>query len=277
MRAVSLHRDVIVVTSALLALNCTIVRRQAAEPSGGGEHDPRAQTAAEVFLVDSPVLPDELELLPSLVAQSGFPRPSGLLATHADWDHLLGRLAFPDVPLGCAKSSAERLAAEPGAAQRELRSFDEELYLVRSRPLALGSIQALPVPGRCAIGDAELELQRADGHTVDGMAIWIPWARVLVAGDYLSAVEIPLLNEGDTIDAYLATLERLRPLVAAAERVVPGHGPVIGAARALSVLDEDATYLQALRERGADAALPAGRRSREQRKLHAANVSSSRS
>ena len=129
--------------------------------------------------------------LPALLAQAHFPEPSGLLATHGDWDHLLGRLAFPGVALGCAESTAERLRASPGEAQRDLREFDRDLLIERPRPLALGSVQALPVPGRCGIGDHELELHRADGHTVDGMAIWIPWARVLVAGDYLSTVEPP--------------------------------------------------------------------------------------
>ena len=147
-------------------------------------------------MIDSPVLPDELDALPALLAQAHFPAPSGLLATHGDWDHLLGRLAFPGVALGCAESTAERLRASPGEAQRELRAFDGDLLIERPRPLALGSVQALPVPGRCEIGDHELELHPADGHTVDGMAIWIPWARVLVAGDYLSTVEPPTLDDG---------------------------------------------------------------------------------
>ena len=54
-------------------------------------------------------------------------------------------------------------------------------------PLALGEVQALPVPGHCAVGAVELELHPADGHTADGMAVWVPWAEVLVCGDYLSA------------------------------------------------------------------------------------------
>jgi glyoxylase-like metal-dependent hydrolase (beta-lactamase superfamily II) len=263
-RAVSLHRDVILATSALLQLNCTIVRAPEGESS--------AETSeGETFVIDSPVLPEELELLPSLLGQSRFPAPSGLLATHGDWDHLLAPIAFPGLSLGCAQSTADRLAAEPGAAQRQLRRFDEELYLERARPLALGSTQALPVPGRCAIGEAELELHAADGHTSDGMAVWIPWARVLVAGDYLSSVEIPTLSDGGGLEAYLATLERLGTLVAEAEHVVPGHGPILDRARALAVLAEDLAYLHALREHG-DAELPGGRRSREQRRLHGENL-----
>ncbi len=286
MRAVSLHRDVIVLTSRLLQTNCTIVRgaisageepasaaapRRAAGVIEVRSSEPR-RPPAEAFIIDSPILPDELDLLPSLLEQAGFPEPSGLLATHADWDHLLGRLAFPEAPLGCAESSAERLRAEPGAAQRELRAFDEELYLVRARPLALGSVQALPVPGRCGIGQHELELHAAGGHTQDGMAVWIGWASVLVAGDYLSCVEIPTIDRGGRPEAYLDTLERLRPLVALAAHVIPGHGAVLDSERAGATLDEDVAYLHALREQGAAAALPAGRRSRRQRELHAANL-----
>ena len=265
MRAVSLHRDVIVVTSVLLQVNCVIVRGGVGEGAEGAD--------GEVFVIDSPVLPDELDALPALLEQAHFAGPAGLLATHGDWDHVLGSLAFPGVPLGCAESTAERLQGSPGEAQRALRSFDEELAIERPRPLALGAVQALPVPGRCEIGDAELELHPADGHTLDGMAISIPWARTLVLGDYLSPVEIPTLDDPNAIDAYLATLERLRPLLARTEHVVPGHGAVIGSARALSILEEDVGYLAALRLSGADAELPAGRRSRQQRRLHAENVS----
>jgi len=261
-RAVSLHRDVLVATSAVLQVNCVIVRgsvegrdadgRRSASGARDAEQENPVRViepggeviaAAETFVIDSPVLPEELETLPALLEQARFPAPSGLLATHGDWDHLLGRLAFPGVALGCAESTAERLRASPGAAQRELRAFDGDLLIERPRPLALGSVQALPVPGRCAVGDRELELYPAEGHTVDGMAIWIPWARVLVAGDYLSTVEPPTLNDGGDRDAYLATLERLRPLVASAEHVVPGHGPVLDSARALEVLEENVAAL----------------------------------
>ncbi|HEY2200437.1 MAG TPA: MBL fold metallo-hydrolase [Solirubrobacteraceae bacterium] len=238
MRAVALHADVLVATSAIWQTNCTIVRGRVE-----GEDADGLRQAGESFLIDSPVLPDELDALPTLLEQSGFPPPSGLLATHGDWDHLLGRLAFPGLALGCAESTAERLRASPGEAQRELRAFDKDLLIERPRPLALGSVQALPVPGRCAVGDHELELHPAEGHTQDGMAIVIGWARVLVAGDYLSTVEPPTLNDGGDRDAYLATLERLRPLVASVEHVVPGHGPVMDSERALEVLEENVVVL----------------------------------
>jgi glyoxylase-like metal-dependent hydrolase (beta-lactamase superfamily II) len=251
-RAVGLHADVVVATSRVYQTTCTLVR------SGG-----------EAFCIDSPILPDELEIVPALAQQSGF-TVVGLLATHADWDHLLGRYAFPDAPLGCAETTAGRLVNEPGAAQRELREFDESFYVQRPRPLSLPSAQRLPVPGKVEVGQNELELQPAEGHTEDGMAIWIPWARVLVCGDYLSPVEIPMLKGSPS--AYLATLTRLEPLVEEADRVVPGHGEPIDGARAAAILREDRAYVEALVEHGEAAKLPLARRTSEQRRIHADNA-----
>jgi glyoxylase-like metal-dependent hydrolase (beta-lactamase superfamily II) len=246
---------VVVVTSRFWQTTCTLVR-----------------SGAEAFCIDSPVLPDELELLPAIAQQAGF-EIVGCLATHGDWDHLLGRYAFPAAPLGLAESSAARLRGEPGAAQRALRDFDEEHYVERPGPLALPGAQSLPVPGHCGIGGRELELHPADGHTVDGMAIVVPWADVLICGDYVSPVEIPWISEDGSARAYLATLDRLEPLVEAAEHVVPGHGAVIDSARAAAILREDRAYLTALLDQGADAPLPLARRNGAQRKIHAENVS----
>ena len=257
MRAVALHADVLVFTSSLLQLNCLAVRAPAGE---------------ECFLIDSPLLPEELDSLPGLLGQAGFSPPNGLLATHGDWDHLLGRLAFPGLALGCAASTAERLRAAPGEAQRQLRSFDEELMIERERPLALGSVQALPVPGRCAVGSRELELLPAEGHTGDGMAVLIPWAGVLAAGDYLSAAELPALDDGACLERYLATLERLCGLLPRVEHVVPGHGPVLDRERALALAQEDRAYLASVRDIGARAELPAGRATPAQRRRHAENL-----
>jgi glyoxylase-like metal-dependent hydrolase (beta-lactamase superfamily II) len=253
-RAVGLSPDVVVVTSRLFQTTCTLVK-----------------SGDEAFCIDSPVLPDELELLPAVAQQAAF-GVVGLLATHADWDHLLGSYAFPEAALGVAESTARRLREEPGDAQRKLRDFDAAFYVERPRPLGLGDVQALPVPGRCGLGEQELELHATGGHTADGMAVWVPWAGVLVVGDHLSPVEIPMLSPGGSIEAYLATLDRLEPLVEDAATVVPGHGERLDGVRAAAILREDRAYLEALRERGADAPLPLARRTSEQRRIHGENV-----
>ncbi|MBA3747416.1 MAG: hypothetical protein H0W96_07980, partial [Solirubrobacterales bacterium] len=90
MRVVGLHSDVLVATSRIWQTTCTIVRRDAGSGTG------------ECFVIDSPILPDELEVLPAVLEHAGFGF-SGLLATHADWDHLLARMAFPAAALGVAE------------------------------------------------------------------------------------------------------------------------------------------------------------------------------
>ncbi len=177
MRAVSLHRDVIVVTSALLHVNCVIVRGRPADgaDSSGGE----TERGGETFVVDSPVLPDELDALPALLEQARLPGAQRA-AGHA---RRLGsparaarvprrsRWGARRAPRSGSRAAARRGAA--GAARVRRRALIE-----RSRPLALGSLQALPVPGRCEIGEpASSSCTPPTGHTADGMAIGIPLGR----------------------------------------------------------------------------------------------------
>jgi glyoxylase-like metal-dependent hydrolase (beta-lactamase superfamily II) len=259
MRAVAVHRDAIVVTSRLWQTTATAVR------AGG-----------ECLLIDSPYFPDELELLPVLLEQAGF-TPVGLLATHADWDHLLGRFAFPQMSLGVGQSSGERLRAEPGAAQRALRDADAENYVVRPSPLSLGSYQVLPVPGRMQLGDSgEVELHPTGGHTPDGVAFLVRSSSLLVCGDYLSDVEIPWISPGGAIDDYRATLARLAELAESCEAIVPGHGSPHDRARALQIVDEDLEYLDALERGDAKPKLPRGRDTKRQRAIHAENLARTR-
>jgi glyoxylase-like metal-dependent hydrolase (beta-lactamase superfamily II) len=250
LRAVSISPDALVVTSAFWQTNAIALR--------SGE---------EAMLIDSPYLPDELDALPGVLAGAGF-EPDGLLATHADFDHLLGRIAYPGMTLGLCESSVERLHRSPGEAQRALRQYDDEFYVIRPTPLALGQVQGLPVPGSVEIGDRELELHPAEGHTADGMAIFDRAQGLLMVGDYLSDVEIPWIH-GSLAD-YRATLARLSPLIEAATTVVPGHGVPHDRETTLRILDEDVDYLDAL-ERG-ERKLPEGRDTKAQRGIHAENL-----
>jgi glyoxylase-like metal-dependent hydrolase (beta-lactamase superfamily II) len=223
------------------------------------------RAGGEAMLIDSPYFPDELEALPALLDQAGF-ATTALLSTHADFDHLLGREAFPSLALGVGESTAIRLRSEPGVAQKELRNADAEFYVERPRPLSLGSYEALPVPGYVGLGEEELELHPAEGHTQDGTALFARWAGVLCVGDYLSNVEIPMVSPAGSLEEYRATLARLGPLVEAAEVVVPGHGSPHGRDTALRLLHEDLDYLDGFGK------LPPGRDTPRQRQIHAENL-----
>ena len=101
------------------------------------------------------------------------------------------------------------------------------------------------------------------------MALFDRGQGLLIVGDYLSDVEIPM----DPTARWPTTAPRWpgwRRWWRRRETVVPGHGSPHDRDTALRLLDEDVDYLDAL-ERGEDA-LPEGRDSKAQREIHAENV-----
>jgi glyoxylase-like metal-dependent hydrolase (beta-lactamase superfamily II) len=142
--------------------------------------------------------------------------------------------------------------------------FPEELELL---PTLLE-----PVPGHLGLGEGELELHPVEGHTSDGIAVLARWCGVLVCGDYLSSVEIPMISRGGSLGAYRAALARLAALLEVTETAVPGHGAPQSRDGALRILDEDLAYLDALERGEGRVSLPQGRDSPRQRQVHAHNV-----
>jgi glyoxylase-like metal-dependent hydrolase (beta-lactamase superfamily II) len=249
-RSQVLSDEIVVFTSAVWDTTCTAVR--------SGE---------QTLLIDSPVFPEELSAMPRLLGDHGFPVEGlRLFNTHGDWDHILGPLMFPQAPLWCGLSTAQRLADNPDELAAMKTTFDEMFYVKRPQPLSLDRLEPLPVPGQVQIGELSIELIRADGHTIDGTAALFREERALAAGDYVSPVELPRLR--GPLGAHLETLDRLEPVIAGAEVVIPGHGHPMTREEALKILTEDRQYLEQLRDRGPDASLPAGRDDAEQRRIH---------
>lgn len=237
MRTARVHDDVLVVTSALWQVNAVAVR-----------------AGDEVVLVDSVVLPEELAALPATLRAAAL-EPTALVATHAHFDHLLARAAFPQLELRAGESTR---AADLDAALRDLAESDAELYVDRDPP---------PLGPLAPLGDLRFEVVEAGGHAADGIALFEPDSRVLLPGDHLIEVEIPLVSRAGSPEAYLATLDRLAPLVERADVVVPGHGPPLDRRRARELLDLDRRYVADL------AAGPLrGSGDHRQRRIHSDNV-----
>ena len=70
---------------------------------------------------------------------------------------------------------------------------------------------------------ADIELITHDAHAPGHTALWLPDCRVLIAGDMLSDVELPLLEESTVAD-YDNGLNALRPYAVLARVVCPGTG-----------------------------------------------------
>jgi len=86
-----------------------------------------------------------------------------------------------------------------------------------------------------------------DGHAPGHAAVFLPDSGVLVAGDMLSDIEIPLLDTAarDPLGDYRAGLRRLVE-VPGVRWLVPGHGHVTGAAGFRRRAGADTGYLDRL-------------------------------
>jgi glyoxylase-like metal-dependent hydrolase (beta-lactamase superfamily II) len=188
-----------------------------------------------VLLVDPGWQQDELDdLAGELTARSL--KPVAGLATHAHHDHLLWHPDFGEVPRWASPDTV-RIA---GSNRDDLLTALGDGY--RPDVLALtGKVSALPGLDIPWLGP-EADVILHDAHIVGHSAVWIAELGVLVAGDMLSDVELPLPDDSsNALGAYRAGLETLAPYASAARIVIPGHGSITtdGAAR----IDADRRYL----------------------------------
>lgn len=218
-----------------------------------------ANGTGEALVVDPSWDEDELADLAADVADLGA-RCAGGLATHAHYDHLLWHPALGDVPRWASPGTAARLAADRAGVLAPLAGdLPEPLIDLagRVRPVPGGRAAArVPAPeagGAAAPVDAyplpwtgrEILLHEHDAHAPAHLAVEIVEAGVLLAGDLLSDVELPMPTESaPDLESYLAGLDRLAPVVARAGWLVPGHGSPTD--HPLRRLDADRSYLDAL-------------------------------
>jgi glyoxylase-like metal-dependent hydrolase (beta-lactamase superfamily II) len=116
----------------------------------------------------------------------------------------------------------------------------------------LGRVRGL-TPGADRLPDSggvlpDVEVVEHAAHAPGHAALWLPGPRVLLAGDLLSDVEVPLpfdeVTGGGDLAGYRAGLETLASYVARAAVLVPGHGvPTRSPGRRL---DADLRYLDAV-------------------------------
>lgn len=190
------------------------------------------------LLIDPAWDPDELAGIAADLARWEVAVAAGF-ATHAHHDHLLWhpglgggpRFASARVARICA-ADRDRIVARLGPAW----------------PADLGQLagRVRPTGERIPWAGPQARLVTHDAHAAGHAAVWLPSMDVLVAGDMLSDVEIPLLEQSSAAQ-YAAGLDLLRPLAERARVVVPGHGHVaIGVDAGRERWDADRAYLDAL-------------------------------
>jgi glyoxylase-like metal-dependent hydrolase (beta-lactamase superfamily II) len=174
-------------------------------------------------------------------------------STHPDWDHVLWHAELGDAPrygtARCAASMRELLSSADWKG-RVAEGLPPEI--AEEVPLDLfGLITGLPAGTTQIPWDGpEVRIIEHQAHAAGHAALLIEERRVLVAGDMLSDVFIPMLDlsAADPIGNYLAALRLLEGVADDVDVFVPGHGSVGGADQLRARIDQDRTYVQALRD-----------------------------
>lgn len=185
------------------------------------------QTDRYVLVVDPNWLPQEVEFLYQVAEAAGAGKEKYLLFTHSDYDHIIGYGRFAGYKTIASQNFVDNPDSE--AALAGIQKFDDEYYIQRSYPIVYPKID-LAIGGegeRLQIGNDHYQFFQARGHNRDGLIAWLPERGMVVAGDYLCAVEFPYLY--DSYEYYLKTLATLENLLlneAGFQQLITGHGPV---------------------------------------------------
>jgi glyoxylase-like metal-dependent hydrolase (beta-lactamase superfamily II) len=208
-----------------------------------------------VLLVDPGVRDEEIACLANDLRELGQPVVAGF-STHPHWDHLLWHARLGVAPrygtARCAATVRARLS-DAGAKARVAAVIPPDI--VEEVPLdLLGLITGLPAETEQIPWDGpRVRIVEHQAHAPGHAALVIEERGVLLAGDLLSDVLIPLLDfsdDADPIEDYLAALRLIEGVAGEVDVVVPGHGSVCGADRVQARIDLDRAYVQGLRDAG---------------------------
>jgi glyoxylase-like metal-dependent hydrolase (beta-lactamase superfamily II) len=209
---------------------------------------------AGVLLIDPGVLGHEMACLANDLSDSGHTVAAGF-STHPHWDHLLWYAGLGAAPrhgtARCAATVRDRLP-DAGAKAR----IAEQLIppdIAGQVPLdLLGLITGLPAEtARIPWDGPQVRIVEHQAHAPGHAALLIEERGVLVAGDMLSDVLIPMLDLNGTADPigdYLAALRLLEGVAGDVDVLVPGHGSIGGADQVRARIGQDRAYVHALRD-----------------------------
>lgn len=212
------------------------------------------QGGSGVLVVDPGLTDDEMTCLASDIRALGETVAAGF-ATHPDWDHALWHGRLGDVPRwGTARCAAYLAEFRAGEDWRDRLAEGLPEEIADETPLELfGLVDGLPAGAdRLPWDGPAIRVIEHRGHAPGHAALLVEERGVLVAGDMLSDVLVPMIDnfrdDNDPIEDYLEALELLAELTGDVEFVVPGHGAVGGPGALEARIALDRGYIAALRD-----------------------------
>jgi len=208
---------------------------------------------AGVLVIDPGITGNEMTCLANDLSDSGQPIVAGF-ATHPHWDHVLWHPGLGEAPrygtTRCAAFMRDLLSNADWKA-RAAEGFPPEI--ADEVPLDLfGLIIGLSAGTvRIPWDGPDIQIIEHPAHAPGHAALFIEERGVLIAGDMLSDVLVPMLDfhsTNDPIEDYLMGLQLLEAVADDVDVLIPGHGSVGGPDQARARIEQDRAYVLALRQ-----------------------------
>ena len=213
------------------------------------------QGQAGALLIDAGIYGHEMACLANDLSASG-QTVAASFSTHPHWDHVLWQAGLGAAPrygtARCAAAARDQLSGA-GWKARIAQWIPPDIAEQISWDL-FGLITGLPAEtARIPWDGPHVRIIEHQAHAWGHAALLIEERGVLVAGDMLSDVLIPMLDLSDATDPiedYLAALRLFEGMAGDVDVLVPGHGSVGGADQLRARIDQDRAYVHALRDAG---------------------------
>lgn len=180
-----------------------------------------------IIIIDPNWLPEEVAYIQLYVEKHFKSYKTYLLFTHSDYDHIIGYGAFPEATVIATESLKSN--PEKEVVIKQILEFDFTYYIDRPYPILYPKVHHAIESDHSVIkiDDTELYFYLSPGHNADAMFVIIPSLSCWIAGDYLSNIEIPLVDH--SLSAYIDTLTKARHIIDHHPEIttlITGHGDV---------------------------------------------------
>lgn len=209
-------------------------------------------------IIDTPMLPEEARTLTAEIRKLSSRDIAYVIYSHQHFDHVMGSGYFKK-PAIAHQASLSGINFLKTNLDREIRLIYPDMDEARRKELAGVEIVLPQITFSDSLtlhlGDIDLQLSFAGGHSSASIVVYCPQDRVLFAGDNVATGKLPI-TRNCRFGTWIALLRRLEGMDI--DVIVPGHGDLCGK----EVLKPVRVYFETMRDR-VKALLDAGA-SREQ-------------
>lgn len=204
------------------------------------------KTKKALIVTDPNWLPNEIAEIKGYIESIIEDRKLYIIYTHSDYDHIIAAGAFPNATTIASEAFVKRINKEEVLEQ--IRQFDAQYYIERDYPIIYPHIDIIiKEDGQTLeLQDITCSFYLSPGHTGDGLFTVVEPFGILLAGDYLSNVEFPFIED---YEAYFATIQKVQTIISdkEIEVMVPGHGTTTNSLDEIQKrIDESLLYLNNL-------------------------------